>query len=78
MSWKNGEVFVTSPDMLQVIDTKTGFPYTNNKIEEGMEVTVIAMKARDIFRSERGLFVLSPKAFGYDMAYVPVEDMTSV
>ena len=76
MSWKNGEVFVTSPDMLQVIDTKTGFPYTNNKIEEGMEVTVIAMKARDIFRSERGLFVLSPKAFGYDMAYVPVEDMT--
>ena len=62
--------------MLQVIDTKTGFPYTNNKIEEGMEVTVIAMKARDVFRSERGLFVLSPKAFGYDMAYVPVEDMT--
>ena len=75
MSWKNGEVFVTSPDMLQVVDTETGFPYTNNKIEEGMDVTVIAMKAREVFRSERGLFVLSPKAFGYDMAYVPAEDV---
>ncbi|MHC1771471.1 MAG: DUF917 domain-containing protein [Flexilinea sp.] len=75
MSWKNGEVFVTSPDMLQVVDTRTGMPYTNNKIEEGLEVTVIAMKARKMFRSERGLFILSPKAFGFDSAYVPVEEL---
>ena len=75
MSWKNGEVYVTSPDMLQVIDSKTGHPYTNNKIEEGMNVTVIAMKAREVFRSERGLFVLSPKAFGYENEYVPVEEI---
>ena len=75
MSWKNGEPFVTSPDMLQVIDTAKGMPYTNNKIEEGMEVTVIAMKAREVFRSERGLFVLSPKAFGFDVPYTPVEQL---
>jgi hypothetical protein len=61
--------------MLQVVDTSTGQPYTNNKIEEGMEVTVIAMKARKMFRSERGLFILSPKAFGFDSAYVPVEEL---
>lgn len=75
ISWKNSKVYVTSPDMLQVIDTKTGFPYTNNKIEEGMNVTVIAMKARDIFRTERGLFVLSPSAFGYNMPYIPMEEV---
>ena len=73
MSWKNGKRFVTSPDMLQVIDAKTGQPYTNNKIEEGMDVAVIAMPAREIFRSERGLFVLSPRAFGFEEPYVPVE-----
>ena len=66
---------MTSPDMLQVIDTATGMPYTNNKINEGMEVTVIAMKAREVFRSERGLFVLSPKAFGFDLPYTPVEKL---
>ena len=75
LSWKNGKQFVTSPDMLQVIDAKTGHPYTNNKIEEGMTVAVIAMKARSVFRSERGLFVLSPKAFGFDVPYVAAEDI---
>lgn len=73
MCWKNGEVFVTSPDMIQIIDSKTGQPYTNNVIEVGMEVSVIAMKARDIFRTPRGLLALSPRAFNFDMDYVPVE-----
>ncbi|HHX27935.1 MAG TPA: DUF917 domain-containing protein [Firmicutes bacterium] len=75
VSWKNGKPFVTSPDMLQVIDTDTGMPYTNNKIKEGMKVTVIAMKAREVFRSERGLSVLSPKAFGFDLPYRPLEKL---
>jgi DUF917 family protein len=73
MCWKNDEVFVTSPDMIQIIDSKTGHPYTNNVIKVGMEVSVIAMKARDIFRTKRGLLALSPKAFGFDMEYVPLE-----
>lgn len=74
MCWKNGEIFVTSPDMIQIIDSKTGHPYTNNLIKVGMEVSVIAMKARDVFRTERGLLALSPKAFGFDIEYVPLEE----
>jgi DUF917 family protein len=73
VSWKNGETFITSPDMLQVIDAKTGHPYTNNKIEEGFEVAVIALKAREMFRSPRGLLALGPRAFGFDIDYRPVE-----
>lgn len=73
MCWKKGEVFVTSPDMIQIIDTKTGQPYTNNVIGVGMEVSVSAMKARDIFRTPRGLLAFSPRAFNFDMDYVPVE-----
>lgn len=75
VSWLNNEAYITSPDMLQVIDRKTGMPYTNNKIEEGMEVTVIAMKAREEFRTERGLFILSAKAFDFDLEYIPVEEI---
>lgn len=74
MCWRNGEVFVTSPDMIQIIDTKSGQPYTNNVIEVGMEVSVIAMKARDIFRTPRGLLALSPRAFNFDVDYIPVEN----
>ena len=72
--WKNGEVYVTSPDMIQIIDSKTGQPYTNNVIQVGMEVSVIAMKARDIFRTPRGLLTLGPRAFNFDVDYVPVEE----
>ena len=32
------------------------------------------MKARDIFRTPRGLLALSPRAFNFDVDYVPVED----
>lgn len=77
ISWLNGEVFVTSPDMIQIIDKKTGHPYTNNVIEEGMEVSVIVMKAREVFRKERGIEVLGPKAFGFDINYTPVEELLS-
>ena len=65
MCWKNGEVFVTSPDMIQIIDSKTGQPYTNNVIEVGMEVSVIAMKARDIFRTPVSYTHLSRRSLRY-------------
>jgi len=74
MCWRNGEVLVTSPDMIQVMDTKTGRPYVNNTIKVGMEVSVVAMKARDVFRTPRGLLALSPRAFNFDVDYVPVEE----
>jgi DUF917 family protein len=73
ISWRNGEAFITSPDMLQVLDARTAHPYTNNKIEEGFEVVVVALKAREVFRSPRGLLTLGPRAFGFDIDYRPVE-----
>ena len=63
--------------MLIVVDAETGEPYTNNKLEEGQKVAVIALKARDVFRKPRGISVLGPKAFGYDIEYVPVENRMS-
>lgn len=75
MSWKNGEAFVSSPDMLQVIDLHTAQPYTNNKIEEGVEVAVVALKARPEFRLPRGIKTLGPRAFGFEVDYKPVEEI---
>lgn len=72
--WKNGEVFVTSPDSINVVDTKTGEPITNSDIEVGNEVTVIALRAVESFKSEKGIDILGPKAFGFDYDYSPIED----
>lgn len=75
--WKNGQIYVTSPDMLVVVDSETGEPYTNNKIKEGQKVTVIGLRAREVFRKPRGIEVLGPKAFGFDIEYTPIENMMS-
>ncbi len=73
ISWKDGKPFVTSPDMLIVVDGKTGEPYTNTKIAEGQDVAVICLKAVDRFRSPRGIDILGPGHFGFKIDYTPVE-----
>jgi hypothetical protein len=71
--WKNGEVFITSPDSVNIVNAKTGEPLTNSVIKEGDEVAVIALKAVELFKTEKGVDILGPRAFGYDYDYVPVE-----
>jgi len=46
----------------------------NPKISEGDNVAVIGLKARPMFRSEKGIGILGPKAFGFDYDYVPIEN----
>lgn len=72
--WKNDEVFVTSPDSVNVVNAKTGEPITNSDIKEGDVVAVIALKAVDVFKSDKGIDILGPKAFGFDYEYSPIEE----
>lgn len=72
--WKNDEVLVTSPDIIIVVDVVTGEPLANPKISEDDNVAVIGLKARPVFRSEKGIGILGPKAFGFDYDYVPIEN----
>lgn len=71
--WKNEEVYVTSPDSIIIVDSITGEPITNTDVAEGRKVAVIVRKAREIFRTEKALEVLGPKAFGFDIEYIPAE-----
>jgi len=73
VSWKNGKPFVTSPDSLNVVDDNTGEPITNTRIVEGRKVAVVALKAVPEFRTPRGLGILGPRYFGYDIDYTPAE-----
>lgn len=72
--WKNGEVFITSPDSVNLVDAKTGEPITNSVLKEGDEVAIIAIKAVEQFKTEKGVGILGPKAFGFDYDYDPIED----
>lgn len=72
--WKNDEPIITSPDIITVVDAKTGEPFANPVLKVGDEVCVIGLKARDIFKTERGIGVLGPRYFGFDIDYVPIEE----
>ncbi|MBK5253920.1 MAG: DUF917 domain-containing protein [Peptostreptococcaceae bacterium] len=72
--WRNDEVIATSPDSIFVVNAKTGMPCTNPKLEVGMDVAVIGLKALDLFRTEKGVGILGPRYFGLDIDYIPIEE----
>lgn len=75
IAWKNDEVIATSPDIIVIVDTKTGEPMANPLLEEGDEVAVLGFKARDIFRTKKGVDILGPRYFGFDFDYKPIEEL---
>lgn len=77
VSWLNEEPYVTSPDMLNVVNRETAEPYANSQIAEGQHVAVIGLRAVEQFRSPKGIDILGPKHFGFDIDYTPIEKLVS-
>ncbi len=76
VSWLDEEPFVTSPDLVVIVDRKSGEGITNTLLEAGQEVAVIGVRGLEAFRSEKGLGGAGPRHFGFDIDYVPIEERT--
>jgi uncharacterized protein len=74
IAWLDDRPHVTSPDLVMVLDWRTGEPFTNTDLPEGHEVGVLAARAHPLLRSSAALAVLGPAAFGFPVPYVPVEE----
>jgi DUF917 family protein len=61
------------PDIITVIDTEAGSAIQTERVRYGQRVSVIAFPCDPIWRTEAGLALAGPRAFGYDLEYVPVE-----
>jgi DUF917 family protein len=75
VSWLDDEPFVTSPDLVVIADRETGEGITNTLVEVGQQVAVIGLKGLDAFRSQKGLGSAGPRYFGFDIDYVPIEEI---
>jgi DUF917 family protein len=75
LSWLDGKPYVTSPDLIEVCDGQTAEPLSNTYITEGTEVAVVGRRRRDHYDSERGLAVLGPRHFGFDLDFSPIETL---
>ena len=75
---RDGEIVVSVPDLIIVLDAETGEPITTEELRYGFRVTVIATPCDARWRTEAGLALAGPRYFGYDVDYVPVEERFGV
>lgn len=72
ISYKNYTIDVTVPDLICMIG-EDGNPITTPNFNIGKIMTVLALPAPEIWRTERGLECFGPKHFGFDLNYLPFD-----
>lgn len=68
------DVLVSTPDLITVLDAETGEPITTESLRYGFRVAVLGIPSAAAWRTERGLELVGPGYFGYDVPFVPVEE----
>lgn len=71
----DGEIGCLPPDLLALLDPETGEPLRTDTIRYGYRGTLVAMPAHDRMRTPAGIETFGPGYFGYEEAYVPVEEL---
>ncbi len=70
---RDGEVVVSTPDLICLLEAETGEPVTAERMRYGQRVVVIGAPCFHRWRSSEGLKIVGPRYFGYDCDFVPVE-----
>jgi DUF917 family protein len=73
---EDGEIIVSVPDLITIVDTETGEAISTEMLRFGQRVSVLAWACDPLWRTERGLELAGPDAFGYDLEYVPFTPKT--
>jgi DUF917 family protein len=72
---ERGKILASVPDLIAVLDSETADAIVTERIRYGQRVSVIAFRCDPIWRTERGIALAGPRAFGYEFDYVPVEEL---
>ncbi len=77
ISWLDERPYVTTPDLLCAVEAKTGRPFTNSALREGLEMVVFGVPAAPVWRTPEGLALAGPKHFDFDLPYRPMEEIVA-
>lgn len=76
---KVGETIVaTVPDLICVVEQETSRPLNAERMRYGQRVVVYGIGCSSHYRTEQALKVTSPRAFGFDLDYIALEDIDNV
>ena len=71
---RNGEILVSVPDLITMVEEDTGEPITTEQLRYGFRVLVLGIPCHPHWRTPEGLKVVGPRYFGYEVDYAPVEE----
>jgi DUF917 family protein len=74
---ENGRIRAVVPDLITVVDTETAAAVQTESLRYGQRVTVLAWPCDPLWRTPKGLETAGPRAFGYELDHVPVEELTA-
>ncbi len=65
---KSGDrTFAATPDLLVLVEENSGTPVMSEALRYGLQVAVVVIPAPAIWQTEKGLQLVGPKAFGYEI-----------
>ena len=68
-AWRDGEVLVTTPEIICVMDSVSGEAIGTEMIRYGQRVSVVVLPVPDFFLTPKALAVTGPRAVGYDFDF---------
>ena len=69
----DGEVAMTVPDIISLVDQERGLPVTTEVVRFGLRVQVLGIPAPPQLKTEQALRHVGPRVFGYDLDFRPLE-----
>ncbi len=72
---RDGTVMATVPDLITVLEEDSGEPITTEELRYGHRVVVMGAPCDERWQTPEGLALVGPRYFGYDLDFVPVEEL---
>lgn len=70
---QDGRVVASTPDIIVLLEEETGMPVTSERLCYGLRVQILVLDGPDIWKTERGLSLVGPRVFGFDVDYNSVK-----
>jgi hypothetical protein len=71
VAYRNDQAVATTPDIIILLDAQTGHAITTESLQYGLRVNLIVLPSPALWTTEKGLRLVGPRAFGFDLDYIP-------
>ena len=71
----DGRMVASVPDLICIVEQETARPLNAERMRYGQRIAVFGIGCTHHYRTAQALSVTEPRAFGFDLDYIPLEDI---